>query len=39
MDKAELKSAICRAIDHKREEIIGVGEAIMDNGGSSLLSI
>lgn len=30
MDKAELKSAICRAIDHEREEIIGVGEAIMD---------
>ena len=30
MDKAELKSAIRRAIDHKREEIIGVGEAIMD---------
>lgn len=31
MDKNAMKEAVCRAIDQRREEIVGVGEAIMDH--------
>ena len=31
MDKNAIKSAICQAIKDKKEEIVGVGEAIMDS--------
>ncbi len=31
MKKDELKSSVCAAIDRRRERIIGLGEAIMDD--------